>query len=80
MADNSHVNELPLTETLYSNSNLYQYIRSGDVSNTYSTIVNLQSTGQTLDNKINASELVAGNYFIKVSSEDKSYTTNLIIQ
>ena len=34
----------------------------------------------TLDNKINASELVAGNYFIKVSSEDKSYTTNLIIQ
>lgn len=33
-----------------------------------------------LDNKLYVSNLVAGTYFVKVSSEDKSYTTKLIIE
>lgn len=34
----------------------------------------------SLDNKLNVSDLVAGNYFVKVSADDKFYTTKLIIQ
>lgn len=33
-----------------------------------------------LDNKININSLVAGNYIVKVTSDEKSFSTNLIIQ
>lgn len=42
------------------------------------TVVNKSITA--LDNKLNVNDLVAGTYFVKVSSEDKSYTTKLIIE
>jgi hypothetical protein len=33
-----------------------------------------------LDNKININSLVAGNYIVKVTSDEKTFSTNLIIQ
>jgi hypothetical protein len=40
------------TGQFYPASNPQQYIRSGDVSSVYATIVDLQSTGSVLDNRI----------------------------
>jgi hypothetical protein len=33
-----------------------------------------------LDNKININSLVVGNYIVKVTSDEKTFSTNLIIQ